>query len=204
MSVVVNEDTGRTPASSPARGVGALDRVAQRLADEAGVRLSVAESPAELIGVHRLRYRDAAQRGRATAQDDRDGLERDVYDVRALQLCAWDGEKLVGTLRVVLPMVGKRLPTEEQFGLTVQPAGEVVDVGRPLIAPELGGERARRAADGLLAQAWFETRARGYTVLAGIASEMLVERYRSVGLAVELLARREDGLYAVRLDPSLG
>jgi hypothetical protein len=202
--VVVDEDTRRTPRSSPARGVGALDRVAQRLADEAGVRLSVAESPAELIGVHRLRYRDAAEQGRATAQDDRDGLERDVYDARALQLCAWDGEALVGTLRVVLPMVDKRLPTEEQFGLTVQPAGEVVDVGRPLVAPALGGERARRAADGLLAQAWFETRARGYTVLAGIASERLVERYRSVGLAVELLARREDGLYAVRLDPTLG
>ena len=110
----------------------------------------------------------------------------------------------MGTLRLVLPMVGKPLPTEQAFGLTVQPAGEVVDVGRALIAPELGGEAARRAADGLLAQAWFETRARGYRVMAGIATQSLVARYRSLGLEVELLARREDALYAVRLDPSLG
>ncbi len=201
---MLHDDTRRTLSSRPARGVGALDRVAERLADEAGVQLSVAETPAELIGVHRLRYREAAEQGRTTARDDRDGLERDIFDARALQLCAWDGETLVGTLRLVLPMVGKPLPTEQAFGLTVQPAGEVVDVGRPLIAPELGGESGRRAADGLLAQAWFETRARGYRVMAGIATESLVSRYRSLGLEVELLARREDALYAVRLDPSLG
>jgi hypothetical protein len=40
--------------------------------------------------------------------------------------------------------------------------------------------------------------------MAGTATASLVERYRSLGLAVELLARREDELYAVRLDPSLG
>ena len=201
---MLHEDTRRTLSSSPARGVGALDRVAERLANEAGVQLSVAEAPAELIGVHRLRYREAAEQGRTTAQDDRDGLERDIFDARALQLCAWDRETLVGTLRLVLPMVGKPLPTEQAFGLTVQPAGEVVDVGRALIAPELGGEAARRAADGLLAQAWFETRARGYRVMAGIATQSHVSRYRSLGLEVELLARREDALYAVRLDPTLG
>ena len=64
--------------------------------------------------MHRLRYREAAEQGRTTAQDDRDGLERDVFDARALQLCAWDGETLVGTLRLVLPMAGKPLPTERR------------------------------------------------------------------------------------------
>ena len=59
-------------------------------------------------------------------------------------------------------------------------------------------------ADGLLAQAWFETRARGYLVMAGIASSRLVERYRALGLGVEVLGRGGDGRPAVRVDPSIG
>ena len=199
---MVGEPIRRTPPSAPARGVGALDRLAERMADTAGVRLSVADSPAELIAVHRLRYRVASVDGRATAADDRDGMERDAFDTRALQMCAWHGAALVGTLRLVLPVVGKPLPLEQAFGLTVEPDGEVVEVGCPLI--ELGGDAAQRAGDGLLAQAWFEARARGYTVMAGLASAELVERYAALGIAVEVLAESADGHQAVRLDPSLG
>jgi GNAT acetyltransferase-like protein len=189
--------------SGPARGVGALDRVAERLAAEAGVELGVADSPSDLIAAHRLRYRDASAHGRATAEGDRDGLERDAFDVRALQVCAWDRDTLVGTLRVVLPMPGKRLPVEEAFDLTVEPAGEVVDVGAPVVAPGLGAERAKQVTDGLLAQAWFETRARGYLVMSGVASSRLAERYRALGLDVEVLGRLGDRT-ALRIDPSIG
>ena len=202
---MVTEPTRQVHVSDgPARGIGALDRVAERLSAEAGVRLGVADSPAELITVHRLRYRDAAEHGLASAEDARDGLERDAYDSRALQICAWDGDVLVGTLRVVLPMPGKRLPTEEAFGLDVAPPGEVVDVGRPQVAAELGEAQAKRAAHGMLAQAWFEARARGYVVIAGIASDELIERYRALGVGVEVLKRGDDGRHAVRVDPSLG
>ena len=202
---MLGERTRQNPASDgPARGIGALDRVAERLTAEAGVRLGVADSPAELIAVHRLRYRDAAEHGRATPEDERDGLERDAYDSRALQICAWDGDVLVGTLRAVLPMPGKRLPTEAAFGLDVAPAGEVVDVGRPQMAAELAEVRAKQAAHGLLAQAWFEARARGYLVIAGMASDELIERYRALGVGVEVLQRGDDGRHAVRVDPSLG
>ena len=97
---------------------------------------------------------------------------------------------LVGTLRVVLPMPGKRLPTEEAFGLDVAPPGEVVDVGRPQVAAEVGEAQAKRAAHGMLAQAWFEARARGYVVIAGIASDELIERYRALGWASGPQARR--------------
>ena len=186
------------------RGIAGLDRLAEELADAAGLRLAVADSPAELIAAHRLRYRDASRQGTATAEGDADGLERDAYDSRALQICAWDGEVLVGTLRLVLPMPGKRLPAEEAFSVDVEPVGEVVDVGPPVIATELGGERAQRAADGLLAQAWFEARARDYLVLAGIASPGLVSRYRALGLDVEILGRDGDDRNAIRVAPSMG
>ena len=58
-------------------------------------------------------------------------------------------------------------------------------------------------ADGLVAQAWFETRARGYLVMAAIASSRLAERYRALGLDVEVIGRLGDR-NALRLDPSIG
>jgi hypothetical protein len=186
------------------RGIGALDRLAEELAAAAGLRLGVADSPAELIAAHRLRYRHASEHGTATAADDADGMQNDGYDHRALQICAWDDEVLVGTLRLVLPMPGKLLPAEEAFSVTVEPAGEVVDVGPPVIAPELAREGAQRVADGLLPQAWFETRARGYLVMTGLASSRLVGRYRALGLDVELLGRDGGDRNAIRVDPSVG
>jgi len=186
---------------TPVRGIAALDRLAERLVGDAQMRLAVADSPAELIAVHRMRYRDASARGRASAEGERDGLESDAFDTRALQICAWDGERLVGTLRLVLPMPGKRLPIEHAFALAVEPVGEAVDVGQPLVAPELGEQGVRRVADGLLAQAWFETRARGYLVMAGTASTALIARYEALGLQLEVLAGTDDDRHAVRLAP---
>jgi hypothetical protein len=186
--------------TTPVRGIAGLDRLAEELAAACALRLGIADSPAELIAAHRLRYRDASAHGTTADADDRDGLERDAYDARSLQICAWDGDTIVGTLRLALPMPGKRLPMEEAFDLSVEPAGEVVDVGPPVVGSVA---RAQRVADGLLAQAWFESRARGYLVMAGVASSRLVGHYRALGLAVEELGRAEADRNAVRLDPSL-
>jgi hypothetical protein len=186
------------------RGIGALDRLAEELAEAAGLRLGVADSPAELIAAHRLRSRHAGEHRTVTAADDADGLQHDVYDTRSLQICAWDGEALVATLRLVLPMPGTLLPAEEAFSVSVEPAGEVVDVGAPVIAPELARERAQRIADGLLAQAWFETRARGYLVMTGLASSRLVGHLRTLGLDLEILGRDGGDRHAIRIDPSVG
>jgi len=165
------------------RGIAGLDRLAEELAAACPPRLGIADSPAELLAAHRL--------------------ARAAFDARSLQICAWDGDALVGTLRLALPMPGKRLPVEEEFDLTVAPEGEVVDLGPPVIAAGAGGEGAQRIADGLLAQAWFETRARGYLAMAGVASSRLVGRYRALGLVLEELGRAEADRNAVRLDPSL-
>jgi hypothetical protein len=189
--------------TAPVRGIAALDRLAEELAADAGVRLGIADSPAELIAAHRLRYRDASAHGTTTEEGDRDGMERDAFDSRALQICGWDGEALVASLRLVLPMPGKRLPLEYEFGLTIEPPGEAVEIGEPVVAGGLGGERARRVADGLLAQAWFETRARGYLVMAAAGSSRLIGQYQRLGLEAEQIARAGDRV-AVRLDPSVG
>ena len=187
-------------STRPVRGIAALDRLAERLIAATELRLAVADSPAELIAVHRLRYRDVAERG-AQSADHADGLERDAYDARALQICAWDGDVLAGTVRLVLPVPGKRLPTEEAFDLTVEPDGEIVDLGRVLVSPRLGAEAGQRAWGALFAQAWFETRARGYAGMASAESALRIERFRALGIVFDILgpARPEGDLHPVRL-----
>jgi hypothetical protein len=180
--------------TTPVRGIAVLDRRAGELAAAAGVRLGVADSPAELIAAYRLRARETGTT--PTVQSD-----PDAFDARALQICAWDGETLVGTLRLVLPVPGKRLPLEQEFGLAVEPAGEVVELCAPLVTPEWSGQPRRRVEDGLVAQAWFETRARDYRVMAAAVSPQLAARYGALGLGVEPLARLGDRS-AVRLDPA--
>jgi N-acyl-L-homoserine lactone synthetase len=181
-------------------GVAALDALAGQLLLRAGVRVGVAHTIVELGSVHRLRHRHVSAM--------LDPLEPDPYDEHALQLAAWRGTALAATMRLVLPVPGRRLPTEAAFDLTVEPRGEVVDVGRLLVGPASRGDSAHRAWGGLFALAWQESRARSYTVMAGVASTQLVERYRSLGVHVETLApaRKDPGgeLHAVRLDPAAG
>ena len=187
---MAGEPTRETAPSGPARGVGALDRVAERLAADAGVELGVADSPSDLIAAHRLRYRDAARarprdrRGRsrrprarrvrrARAADLRVGRRHAGGDAAARAADAGQAAAGRGGVR---PRTSSR------------PARSSTS-GRRVVAPGLGAERARQVADGLLAQAWFETRARGYLVMAAIASSRLGERYRALGLDVEVLGR---------------
>jgi hypothetical protein len=49
---------------------------------------------------------------------------------------------------------------EDAFGLDVEPRGEVVDVGRLLIAPAHRGDAAHRIWGALFARGWLETRRR--------------------------------------------
>ena len=182
------------PSVERAPGVAALDALAGHLLLRAGVRIGVAHTAVEFDAVHRLRLPD--------------GLERDVHDDRALQLVAWRGTTLVGTMRLVLPVPGRRLPTEAAFELRVEPAGEVVDLGRLLVGPGFRGDPSQRAWGGLFALAWQETRLRGYEVMAGVASVRLLERYRLLGVNAEILgpARTYWGAerHPVRIDPAAG
>ena len=201
----------RARSSSPAEATGsaALDRLSERLlAAAAPLRVAVAREPDELEAVFRLRYEHVVARGWARSSDLSGGLERDAYDADATQIAAWDGDALVGTIRLVLPAPGRRLPCEEAFGLAIEPPGRVMEVGRLLIAERFRGEPSHRAWGALFARCWLEARAAGYTVLGGAAPAAFVERYRALGLAFEILGPGREHWgelrHPVRLDPDAG
>jgi GNAT acetyltransferase-like protein len=192
-----------------ATGLMALDALSDRLlAAAASLRVAVAVTDAERQEAYRLRYAQVVGQGWVDAADLPDGLEVDVYDADALQVCAWEREVLVGTLRLVFPKAGRPLPVEADFGIRVEPHGEVVEAGRLVVAPTYRGDPAHRAWGTLFACAWTSMRARGYSVLAGAAAPPTVERLRALGLPFEILgpARLHWGeeRHPVRLDPARG
>jgi N-acyl-L-homoserine lactone synthetase len=190
-------------------GIVALDALAERLlAVAAPVRVEVARAAADIEAIHRLRYEHVVDEHWARAEDLPGGLERDAYDDVAVQIAAWDGAALAGTLRLVPPVPGRRLPTEDAYGLVVEPDGRVAEVGRLLIAPAYRGDPAHRAWGALFGRCWLEARSRGVSVVAGMASAAMVERFQALGLPFEVLgpARPYWGAlrHPVRLDPARG
>jgi hypothetical protein len=184
----------RSPADAP--GIVALDRLALRLAEAAPLRVARADGD-ELEAVLDLRRAFVVSHGWG---------EPDVPEQHTVELAAWDGGALVGTIRLVLPAPGRLLPVEDEFSLVVEPQGRVVEVGRLLIAEGFRGDPAHAAWGALFAHSWFEIRARGMAVMAGAAAPGLVDRYRALGLPFEILgpARVHRGTerHPVRLDPA--
>jgi hypothetical protein len=201
-----------SPATSQRRaeapGLLALDALSERLlAAAAPVRVAVAAEAEEREAVHRLRYAHVVAHGWAQPGElPADGLERDGHDDVAVHVAAWDGDALVGTVRAVLPAPGRRLGVEEAFGLEIAPRGEVVEVGRLLVAPSYRGDPEHRAWGALFARAWLECRRRGYSVLAGAASPEAIAGYRDIGLRFEVLGPARphwgEARHPVRLDPA--
>jgi GNAT acetyltransferase-like protein len=195
--------------ATEASGLTALDALSERLLAAApSLRVAVAAADGERQAAYRLRHAQVVDQGWVDAADLPDGVELDAYDADALQVCAWDAEALVGTVRVVLPEAGRPLPVEVDFDIRVEPHGEVVEAGRLVIAPTYRGDPAHRAWGALFACAWVSMRSRGYSVLAGAAAPRTIERLRALGLPFEILgpARRHWGeeRHPVRLDPAHG
>jgi hypothetical protein len=190
-------------------GVTALDHLAERLVETApNLRVVIATTAAERDAGFRLRYQQVVDQRWASREELPDGMEHDAYDADALQICAWSGATLVGTIRVVLPAPGRRLPVETDFDLDIEPIGAVVEIGRLVIDPMYRGDPTHRAWGALFGRAWLSARSRGFAVLAGTASARMVERLTSLGLPFEILgaARQHWGQerHPVRLDPSHG
>jgi len=201
--------SGVPNASADPGGVPALDRLAGRLVDAtSALRVAVATTPAERDAAFRLRYEQVVSQGWRSRNDLPAGVEHDAYDAEALHVGAWDDHALVGTIRLVLPAAGRRLPVEADFDLDIAPVGATVEVGRLVVAPAYRGDPAHRAWGALLGRAWLLTRARGFAVLAGAASARMVEQMRALGLPFEVLgaARQHWGQerHPVRLDPAHG
>jgi N-acyl-L-homoserine lactone synthetase len=185
-------------------GVIALDRLSERLlAQAAPLR---AEVTTDLEPVHRLRYAHVVGAGWARPEELPGEVERDDYDGVAVHVAAWDGDALVGAIRVVPPVAGRRLPVEAAFGVDVPPAGAVAEIGRLLIAPGFRGDPAHRAWGALFARSWLECRRLGLAVLAGSTTPAMVERCRAIGLAFEVLGPPRphwgEARVPVRLDPA--
>jgi hypothetical protein len=189
-------------STSSADGVAALDALAARLLAGAPGRVAVARGAEELDAIVRLRERQVAAWGGAPAP------ARDPYDAGALHVGAWTEDELAGAMRLVLPVPGRPLPVEADFGLVVEPRGAVAEAGRLVVAPEHRGDPAHAVWGALFARTWAELRARGLGVLAGAATPRMVERLRALGLPFEVLgpARPHVGelRHPVRLDPGQG
>ncbi len=166
----------------------ALDALAGSLVEKARpLRFDIAQSTAERETAYRLRCQALIERGAATPEDFPDGLEFDEHDERATQVLGWDGNRAVATGRLVTPEPGKLLPTEQGFGLTIQPHGEVVDIGRYVVLGEYA-QKESRYFTGLLGFCWLEARGRGYFRVCGTASRGMLRHYRRLGFIVTELA----------------
>jgi N-acyl-L-homoserine lactone synthetase len=166
-------------AKADAFAVHALSRLAP-------LAFSVARSPGEIEAVYRLRYEVVMDRGWAKPEDFPDGLERDAFDDRALQIVAWDGDELVGTTRLVAPEAGCRLPMEHAFDVEIGSRGRVIDMGRTCRAPQRK-DRGHRIIWGLLCQSWIELRRRGFAEICGIFSPAMTRFYQRLGFRIEIL-----------------
>ncbi len=154
----------------------------------APIRIGVARGQREREGAYRLRYQAAINRGWRQPEDLPGGLERDEYDEDAIHILAWDEEAIVGSARLVLPGPGHRLPTEEAFGIQVEPQGRVVDCGRYAVDYRYTNLQHRLLAV-LLARSWLEIRAHGFSMACGaFVSAAMIRIYRRMGLHVRILA----------------
>jgi N-acyl-L-homoserine lactone synthetase len=143
------------------------------------VQFGLAQDEAELETVFRLRYATVVEKGWRTPGDLPNGLERDAYDARALQVVGRNTEgQIVATVRLVLPQAGQRLPIEAAFDLTIEPHSQVVDVGRAIVTPACTDSQRHLAFLGLLCQSWFEIRARGLHEMCGAATKSMLRLYR--------------------------
>ena len=170
------------------RALSLVDEVSARLiAMAAPFELRLAESPAELRAVYRLRYEVAVAEGWARPADLPRGLEHDPYDRDAEQVTARLGDELAAAQRIVYPSPGRRLPTEAGFELAPAAVGHAVDIGRTAIAPAFRGDPRHLLLAALEARSWQSFRRRGFHLAIGAATEALLRVYERIGLHVERL-----------------
>jgi hypothetical protein len=167
-----------------AEPVGVLDGLVARVLAQYPYRFSLpADSEDRAIGF-RIRHAAVLREGWSDPAAYPDGLERDQFDDRAVQILGWDGEVAVCTGRLVLPP--GPLPTELAAGIRVQPHGAVVDVGRMTVSPDYRSYRAA-AFIALLCRLYLEMRQRGFEVACGMMSASTRGLTERLGLRLELL-----------------
>lgn len=187
------------------RWLDTADNLASALIEGARpIRFDLARTPGEIEAAFRLRYRISAENGWLDPSDAPEGLECDEYDEHAVHVVGWDGSILAATARIVLPAIGRRLPTEAAYGIVVEPVGRVVDAGRAIVAPEYrDGEH--RVLGGLSAAVWTAMTSHGYQWAAVAASRRTLDLFESLGFDVTVLgpahAHLGEERYPARFSP---
>jgi N-acyl-L-homoserine lactone synthetase len=161
-----------------------LDRLAITLAARSGVRFEIATTDAARAMAYRLR-RDAVSE-KQWSSDAGSSIERDEFDDTAVQLIGGRDGAVVCCGRLVLPP--GPLPTEVACGIVVQPAGQVVDVGRMVLAPIARGPD-KTIFVALLAALYLETRRRGFTTGCGMMAANARVLMRHLGIGLDVLGR---------------
>ena len=150
------------------------------------VRFGVATSAGDVEAVYRLRYEVVVERGWAPAYAFPDGVERDADDAAAVQVAGWHDDRVVATGRLVPPVVGRPLPTEAAFGMTLSGRDRLVDVGRVCVASAYR-DAAQRVFRGVLGQIWCEMTRLGYQEAATVLNGAVARMYERSGLCVTVL-----------------
>ena len=166
-----------------------LDGLAHDVVRRYGYRFTLATTPAERAVAYRIRYHAVVERAWAPAAALDDELERDGYDEAAVHVVGWAGDAPVSTGRLVLPP--GPLPTEDAWGIVVEPRGAVVDVGRMCVASGHQGDR-HAAFVALLARLYLEMRAGGYEIACGAMSASARALVRLLGLRLEVIGEERE------------
>ncbi|MFL6137311.1 MAG: hypothetical protein ACJ74O_05855 [Frankiaceae bacterium] len=173
--------------SAEGRVAASLDGLAHDVVRRYGYRFTVAGSAEERAVAQRIRYLAVVEHEWAGAVPPAvldGGLERDAYDDAAVHVIGWDGDEPISAGRLVLPP--GPLPTEDAWGIVVEPRGEVVDVGRMCVVQ--GYQSHRHAVFvALLARLYLEMRAGGYEVACGVMSAQARTLMRLLGLRLEVI-----------------
>jgi N-acyl-L-homoserine lactone synthetase len=159
---------------------------ANLLAGLAPLRFDQAKDEREREAAFRLRYRAVVERGMSAADNFPEGLECDAFDPDAVHILGWDGDRPIGTCRLVLPVPGRPLPIETAFGLHVEGSDRMVEWGRMVIDPDYRG-RDHGVLMGLGARGWLSMRAFGFTAAVAATPERLVKLFDSLGFAVTVV-----------------
>ena len=174
--------------SGPERRADAFDALAQEILGALeGLRFRRADGRAEVDATFRLRAACVLENGWAAPGELPDGRERDAYDEEATHVVCLEGDRIVGSLRLVPPRPGRPLPAERDFGIRVEPEGDAVDMGRIVTAPDRRAGRSHLILAGLFAQGWLEARAMGFDRVIGAVSDRALDLYRGLGVELDVL-----------------
>ena len=151
------------------------------------LRFGEIERNDDLEAALRLRRRAVLEQGWAEEAHLSEGSERDEFDDVAVHLGGWDAQTLIGTARLVFPADGRPLPTEAAFGIVVEPAGDVVDLGRLVVDRAYRGGRLTVLL-AMLGVAWLSMHKRGFQKFCGVDAPAMIRLYGRMGFVVEELA----------------